>query len=415
MIDTGKSEQTLIKILTKLLLKHEQFLASGSDKQADIGTHESVFKPYANSKPLGIVEYINTLIQKYEKEGILKVTWYTQNISLKRIYLQDYDRLCELIQHTPLVKKLGGALLYLDNEVLDIPLYGGLRDDIKALWLEHKLFHKCSIDQYAILAKGFQGAHLALTLYQKKKPMDYRHFSIKAFKDSKKLSSYKGLIANLLKSRFPELEGFDIDEVFRFFGITPIEQPILVSGNLSFTQHESVLDASFPPAVGLFVSEDLVISTHATITRVTTIENQASFMRYVKEEKQPNEVVLYTAGIPTPTFITLFQKLSKELDIKTMFRHWGDIDLGGFKIWNMLNKSIEREVKPYRMSPDNYPNSEGLKDLNQYEKAQLETLSNSNIDKLILRVISVGKKYEQEMWENTQKDVLNKLLLSLKA
>ena len=168
MIDTGKSEQTLIKILTKLLLKHEQFLASGSDKQADIGTHESVFKPYANSKPLGIVEYINTLIQKYEKEGILKVTWYTQNISLKRIYLQDYDRLCELIQHTPLVKKLGGALLYLDNEVLDIPLYGGLRDDIKALWLEHKLFHKCSIDQYAILAKGFQGAHLALTLYQKK-------------------------------------------------------------------------------------------------------------------------------------------------------------------------------------------------------------------------------------------------------
>ena len=54
-------------------------------------------------------------------------------------------------------------------------------------------------------------------------------------------------------------------------------------------------------------------------------------------------------------------------------------------------------------------------DLNQYEKAQLETLSNSNIDKLILRVISVGKKYEQEMWENTQKDVLNKLLLSLKA
>ncbi len=402
MNDTAKSEQVLIEILTKLLLKHERFLASGSDKQADIGTHESVFKPYANSQPLGIVEYINTLIQKYEKEGILKATWHTQNISLKRIYLQDYDRLCELIQHTPLLKKLAVALQYLDNEILDIPLYVALKDDIKAHWLEHKSFHKCSVDQYETLAKGFQGAHLVLTLYQKKEAMDYRHFSIKAFKDSKKLSSYKGLIANLLKSRFPELEGFDIDEVFRFFGITPIEQPILVSGSLSFTQHGSVLDASFPPAVGLFSSEELVVSTHASITGVTTIENQASFMRYVKEEKQPNEVVLYTAGIPTPTFISLFQKISKELDVQTMFRHWGDIDLGGFKIWNMLNKSIEREVKPYRMSPDNYPNSEELKDLNKHEKAQLETLSNSSIDKLILRVISVGKKYEQEMWESTK-------------
>ena len=40
--------------------------------------------------------------------------------------------------------------------------------------------------------------------------------------------------------------------------------------------------------------------------------------------------------------------------------------------------------------------------LENYEKAQLETLSNSSIDKLILRVISVGKKYEQEMWESTK-------------
>lgn len=402
MNDAAKNEQVLIEILTKLLLKQERFLASGSENQAEIGTHESVFKAYANSQPLGIVEYINTLIQKYEKEGVLRATWHTQNISLKRIYLQDYERLCDLIQHTPLVKKLAGAFLYLDNHALDIPLYDKLRDDIEAHWLEHKSFHKCSIGQYETLAKGFQGAHLALTLYQAKEPIDYRHFSIKAFKDSKKLSSYKGLVANLLKSQFPELEGFDIDEVFRFFGITPIEQPILVSGSLSFTQHGSVLDASFPPVVGLFPSEELVVSTQTSITDVTTIENQASFMRYIKEEKQPNEVVLYTAGIPTPTFITLFQKISKELDIQTIFRHWGDIDLGGFKIWNILNKSIEREVKPYRMSPDNYPSFEELKDLNKSEKAQLETLSNSSIDKLILRVTSVGKKYEQEMWEGKQ-------------
>ncbi|WP_040726644.1 Wadjet anti-phage system protein JetD domain-containing protein [Thiomicrorhabdus sp. Kp2] len=399
MNDAAKSEQVLIEILTKLLLKHERLLAPGSDKQADIGTHESVFKPYANSQPLGIVEYINTLIQKYEKEGILTATWHTQNISLKRIYLQDYERLCELIQYTPLLKKLAVALQYLDNEMFDIPLYHALRDDIKAHWLEHKLFHKCSVNQYETLAKGFQGAHLALELYKVKEALDYRHFSIKAFQDSKKLSSHKGLIANLLKSQLPELEGFDVDEVFRFFGITPIAQPILISGSLSFTQHGSVLNANFPPAVGLFPTEKLTVSTQASIKVVTTIENQASFMRYIQEEKQPNEVVLYTAGIPTPTFITLFQKISKELDAQTMFRHWGDIDLGGFKIWNILNKSIKRGVKPYRMSPDDYLSSEQLKDLTKSEKIQLELLSNSDIEKLIQRVTSVGKKYEQEMWE----------------
>jgi hypothetical protein len=403
MNDTAKSEQVLIEILTKLLLKQEQLLASGSNKQADIGTREAVFKPYANSQPLGIVKYINTLIQKYEKEGILKASWHTENISLKRIYLQDYERLCELIKHTPILKKLSIALQYLDYKMLDIPLYAMLRNAIKANWLEHKSFHKCTVDQYETLAKGFQGAHLALALYQKKEAMDYRHFSIKAFKDSKKLRSYKALIANLLKSQFSELEGFDIDEVFRFFGITPIEQPILLSGSLNFTQHGSFLDASFPPAVGLFSSEELVVSTQTTITGVITIENQASFMRYVKEEKQPTEIVLYTSGIPTPKFIALFQTISNTLEPQTNFLHWGDIDLGGFKIWNILNKSIEREVKPYRMSPDDYPSSQHLKDLSESEKTQLEILSNPSIAKLIQRITSVGKKYEQEMWKENRK------------
>lgn len=402
MSDNSKSEQVLIDILTKLLLKKERLLASGLDKQADIGTHELVCKPYANSQPLGIVEYINSLIQKYQKEGILKASWHTENISLKRIYLQDYERLCELIKHTPLQKKIVVALQYLDNKLSDISLYGALRDSIESNWLEHKLFHKCTADQYETLAKGFQGAHLALELYKKKEAIDYRHFSIKAFNDSKKLGSYKGLIANLLKSQFLELEGFDIDEVFRFFGITPIEQPILISGSLIFTQHGSILDANFPPAIGLFLSKELEVSTQASITGVTTIENQASFMRYVKEEKQPREIVLYTAGIPTPSFIALFQKISNALGPQVSYLHWGDIDLGGFKIWNILNKSIEREIKPYRMSPDDYLSSLHLKDLSKSEKTQLEILSNPSIEKLIQRIISIGKKYEQEMWEGKQ-------------
>ena len=402
MSDTAKIEEVLIEILTQLLLKQERLRTSDPGKQAQLGVHESVFKPYTTGRPFGIVKHINSSIQKYEKEGILKATWHTQNISLKRIYLQDYNRLCDLIHHTPLMKKLAVAFQYMDNNLSDVPLYEGLRNDIKECWLEHKLFHKCSVESYEALTKGFQGAHQALEIYREKRDMDYRHFSIKAFQDSKEFNSHKGLIANLLKSRMPEIQGLDTEEVLRFFGITPIAQPILISGNLSFTQHGSVINAGFPPAVGFFPNEKVTVSTQDSVDVVTTIENQATFMRYIREEKLPSEVVLYTAGIPTPTFITLFQKLSRELGVQTLFRHWGDIDLGGFKIWNILDKSVEREVNPYRMSPDDYPNSKGVKELNKSEKTQLETLSRNGAHELIHRVVCIGNKYEQEMWEEVK-------------
>jgi hypothetical protein len=86
---------------------------------------------------------------------------------------------------------------------------------------------------------------------------------------------------------------------------------------------------------------------------VTTIENEYPFLSYVEEAGGPRnlgaqgEVAIYTAGFPTPALIIALRTLSERMpDLK--FRHWGDADVGGLRIWWFLRCRLERPVSLFR-------------------------------------------------------------------
>ncbi|WP_081606613.1 Wadjet anti-phage system protein JetD domain-containing protein [Oligella urethralis] len=60
------------------------------------------------------------------------------------------------------------------------------------------------------------------------------------------------------------------------------------------------------------------------------MENLATFNHYVRTEKEPKELVIYTAGFPSPSFFHLYRMLNRQLK-DAVFRHWSDIDEGGFR------------------------------------------------------------------------------------
>jgi Uncharacterized protein conserved in bacteria C-term(DUF2220) len=90
---------------------------------------------------------------------------------------------------------------------------------------------------------------------------------------------------------------------------------------------------------------------------VTTIENEFPFLSYVEEAGGARElgargeVVVYTAGFPTPALVAALAGLSQRLE-GLEFRHWGDADVGGLRIWWFLRGRLGRPVSLFRTTAE---------------------------------------------------------------
>jgi hypothetical protein len=101
-------------------------------------------------------------------------------------------------------------------------------------------------------------------------------------------------------------------------------------------------------------SEEWVKSlANSALRVVTTIENEFPFLSYVEEAGGPRslgdrgELAVYTAGFPTPALIAALTELSRRVD-GTEFRHWGDADVGGLRIWWFLRSRLARPISLFR-------------------------------------------------------------------
>ena len=83
---------------------------------------------------------------------------------------------------------------------------------------------------------------------------------------------------------------------------------------------------------------------------LVTIENYASFNRYVAEALTPNTAVIYTGGWPGSGEKRLISKLSEHVT-EGVF-HWGDIDMAGAAIADAVARCSKAPVFLHQMSPD---------------------------------------------------------------
>jgi len=83
--------------------------------------------------------------------------------------------------------------------------------------------------------------------------------------------------------------------------------------------------------------------------RVTFIENKTNYDEYIRTEKQHDELIVYHGGFISPKKRALFSKLALAAQSGIALRFWGDIDLGGFQMYEQLQKTFPN-VRPMRMS-----------------------------------------------------------------
>ena len=88
---------------------------------------------------------------------------------------------------------------------------------------------------------------------------------------------------------------------------------------------------------------------------VLTVENLATFHELAMLASTTQATVVYTGGMPSPTWRRAYRALLESIATHVPLYHFGDIDVGGFRIAHAVTEVVAhvgRSLRPWRMDPE---------------------------------------------------------------
>lgn len=272
-------------------------------------------------------------------------------------------------------------------------------------WLMKRLEQGKTVKEYLNLDDTEGSRRLIRAIHRietNQKEIYIREFSVQCFGDSKELEKKSGLIGKIFRRFSDDMEDMDKDVILAEYGIyrTPNYVYVKGSGRLRIGTPEAYdIDLrSLRQGIGLS-GEDLdglEWKVDVSVKRIITIENLTTFFRW----EEPDSVLIYLGGYHNAVRRKFLQKLYRVFPEAEYF-HFGDIDVGGFEIYEGLCRRTGIPFTTYKM---------GISELEQYEQYTRELTENDRkrMDSLlnneayenvwpILRYMKEhGKKLEQE-------------------
>lgn len=146
---------------------------------------------------------------------------------------------------------------------------------------------------------------------------------------------------------------------------------------------------------------DVISMDAPEISKVLFIENRTNYEDYIAGKRASDELVIYHGGFHNKKKADFFRFLVNAVPSTAKVYHWGDIDLGGMKIFMQIQKDIAPNLVPYRMDSqtllamENYGISYSQAYRNQLLKA-VEISEFLQFSELIQVMLETGLRLEQE-------------------
>lgn len=211
-----------------------------------------------------------------------------------------------------------------------------------------------------------------------------RVFSIQGWRDSKYFErNVKADLLAVLRHSFPLTEEdageglreddwlervglFRNPEIYEFCG--PVKMLISPSKTLLATPAADVMPASrktdddaawvdfsvFRSGACLHAAavSGIVNISAGKVARLLFIENRTNYDAYINTERRQDEVAVYHGGFHGPRKQYFFRLLTQAVSPGCEIRHWGDIDVGGMRIFLQIQTGISPLALPWRMDAD---------------------------------------------------------------
>ncbi len=234
-----------------------------------------------------------------------------------------------------------------------------------------------------------------------------RQLSVNLYRDSKRWEDLEKNILWVVQTycTSEEEKNMEDGDLLSEHNILPNPRHINLAGPLTFsTPRGRVAVSSFHPDLGLSPSmvQEMVME-ECTASAVVTVENLTSFYQYVYQGPK-DHLVIYLGGYhnrPRRLILTKIWEYFAGTGYTPPFYHWGDMDLGGFRIWHHLCQNTGIPFKPLMMDTETYlahisrgqPMEEGyLKKLAEL----LENLAYLPLHPLIILMLEKRLRLEQE-------------------
>ena len=249
-----------------------------------------------------------------------------------------------------------------------------------------------------------------------------RNFSAALYGDSKRWDKYEKSIVWILKHYWPGYResnqsndagavyqqdpiGMADNELLSEFGLIENPRHVNISGSMKFTTDLGAVDlAQFYPDVGLSpqMIKDMQIKS-LKADYIITIENLTSFYHYLTVAPG-NHLVIYLGGYHNRMRRQILIKLWDFVQahkLAVRFYHWGDIDLGGFRIYTHLKEQTGILFAPLMMDEKTYLDhlDSGHAFNKEYEKKLAELLHDERYNQfhdLIKLMLKHKVRVEQE-------------------
>ena len=189
-----------------------------------------------------------------------------------------------------------------------------------------------------------------------------RAFSIGCYRDSKHFEkNVKDMFLSIATKYCPALADADESQDLGWrdylipLGIFARPELYEISGDIAISFAGGTADLSAFGSAGIalpdLLTNDILHIEMEKIRQVIFIENKTCYDEYILKLKQNNELVFYQGGFLSPKrarFVRMLgQTAAKEVD----FFFWGDIDTGGFRMFNQLRELIPRII-PFKMGAE---------------------------------------------------------------
>ena len=384
-------------LLNKLVDSYENSTIYRGETQRD---NKVYFK--FNSK--NIKEYYDEQNFKYKEEI---------DIACKQLENDDFIKIFKgkglqnhIIERLQLnIEKIAEIYLYLNrkekkeknNEVLSILYHFENREDLLGEFSRYiivKLKDNQSVKKYLDIENILECKDILKGIdevLKAKEEIFRRNFSVKIYGDSKKYEALEGKILKIIKA-------FSKDDYINDYNILKNYTYVYFKGNIKLKIKDSNVDATnFIGGVAIS-SKDIDNIDNITVegNKLITIENLTSFNNFNEEGG-----VIYLGGYHNTVRQKLLIKIYSQ-NPNIHYYHFGDIDVGGFKILAHLKRKTKIPFKPLMMDIKTLMDHiDYAKDLTAYDTTEIKRLlDNKEFEEYFIvlnRMLDLKKKLEQEI------------------
>lgn len=254
-------------------------------------------------------------------------------------------------------------------------------------WLLDRFAKGLSVKEYIDIEDNARTARLLECIARVEgndAPHYFREFSILNFGDSKVFDEFRPVIKSIFCRFCPGMEEADEKEVFSEYRIYATPDYAYLKGEGLLVTHEGNFSlATLSQGIGISGADlaDVGVMGTGKTRRVITIENLTTFFQW----KEEGSLIIYLGGYHNSSRRNLLKMIYKALP-SAEYLHFGDIDAGGFAIFEDLCAKTGIAFKPYRM---------GIEELKQYRRYTKELTSNDRkrLEKQILDAEGKGRAY----------------------